>query len=164
MKTNNKFGHFVRILALCILYLIGKFTVQAQDRDKYAKDRGGNRHDKYRNDDPRQYSRNDEQRNYNGPGYIRRAPWGIHRPLILFHNRNRVYYYRGRYYEYYPNRGYLMMEIPSGYIFDEVPSGFRRVWIDGRWCYRLGNLYLRPSIHGFIAFPGPFGMRIGANF
>lgn len=164
MKTNKKFSHLVRVLALCILFLTGKTTVQAQERNKYVKDRRGDRLDDYRNVDHGHYSSKDERRNYYGPGYIRRAPWGIHRPLILSHNHNKVYYYRGHYYEYYPNRGYLMIEIPSGYIFDEVPSGFRRVWIDGRWYYRHGDLYLRPSIHGFIAFPGPFGMRIGANF
>lgn len=57
-----------------------------------------------------------------------------------------------------------MIEIPMGYIFDEVPPGFGRVRINGGWCYRRGDIYLRPGIHGFITFPGPAGIRIGAGF
>jgi len=56
-----------------------------------------------------------------------------------------------------------MIELPPDYYFDSVPPGFGRVWVDGRWCYRRGDLYLRPGIHGYIAFPGP-GVRIGVGF
>jgi hypothetical protein len=141
---------FTGLLVLCLFFLTGSTAVQAQDRDNR-----GYGHREYRGDD---------RGRHEGQKYYRRAPWGLHRPLILSHDHGRVYYYGGHYYEYYPERGYLMIDIAPGYVFDEVPSGFRRVWIDGRWCYRRGDLYLRPGIHGYIAFPGPAGIRIGAGF
>lgn len=153
MKTNSRFRHFLSLLVICLLFLTGITTAEAQDRDKHDNGRGNRRSE----------IRNDRAGHNDGPRYYRRAPWGIHRPYIFSHNHGRVYYYRGHYYEYYPDRGYLMIEVPADYYFDEVPSGFRRVWIDGRWCYRRGDFYLRPGVHGYVAFPGP-GVRIGVGF
>lgn len=152
MKTNNKFRNFFRILMMCVLFLSSITTLQAQDRG-----RGG------RGDERGNYGRHEDRGRHDEGRYYRRAPWGLHRPYVFYHNRARVYYYGGHYYEYYPDRGYLMIEVPADYYFDAVPPGFRRVWIDGRWCYRRGDFYLRPGVHGYVAFPGP-GVRIGVGF
>lgn len=149
MKTNNKLRHFLSFLAVCIFFLTGTTTVWAQGRENR-----GRGHSEFRGDD---------RGHHEGQRYYRRAPWGGRRPYILYHNHNRVYYYGGHYYEYYPDLGYGIIEVPGDYYFDAVPHGFRRVWIDGRWCYRRGGLYLRPGVHGYIAFPGP-GVRIGVGF
>ena len=156
MKTNSRSR---RILALCIIFLSAIPLVQAQKHEGKGK---GNKHSEHKYNNHGNYSGN--QGNGGGPKYYKRAPWGRHRPVILSHNHGRVYYYGGNYYEYYPDHGYLIIEIPAGYYFDEVPVGFNRVWIDGRWCYRRGDMYLRPGIHGFISFPGPAGISIGAGF
>jgi hypothetical protein len=154
MKTNNRLRNLLRMLALCIVVLSGTSVIQAQDRGEGEGHGRGNKHSEYKND-----NRGHEQ----GQRYYRSAPWGWHHPYTLYHNHNRVYYYGGHYYQYYPDRGYLMIEVPGDYYFDGVPAGFRRVWIDGRWCYRRGDLYLRPGVHGYFAFPGP-GFSVGVGF
>lgn len=158
MKTNIRFKRLLSIFSLCILLLAGVTPLQAQHRGYDERGGRGHRHSEYRVVPRGRYEI------YEGHKYYRRAPWGMHRPITLYHNHNRIYYFGGHYYEYYPRRGYLMIEIPSGYVFDEVPRGFARVWINGAWCYRRGDFYLRPGIHGFITFPGPAGIRIGAGF
>ncbi len=171
MKTSNKVRKILRLSTLCLIILTGTISVQAQHRDR--DDRGrGRKHVEYRVDPHGRGNRQGEYRvephgryrDFQGHRYYTRAPWGMRRPIILYHDHHRIYYYGGHYYQYYPNRGYLIIEIPSGYVFDEVPRGFSRVWINGAWCYRRDNFYLRPGIHGFITFPGPAGIRIGAGF
>jgi hypothetical protein len=130
----------------------GKERARVHGRDRYYEP--GYRYGKNRYYEPRY--REDRV-------YMRRAPWGLHRPYIMNHNRGRLYYYGGRYYEYYPDRGYCAVEAPVGYEFDEVPAGFSRVWVDNAWCYHRGDFYLRPSAHGFISFNRP-GISIGASF
>jgi hypothetical protein len=146
MKTYSRLR--LSLVAISLLLLIGTTTVQAQDRGRGARGRS-----EYRGG----------IRGHDGRTYYRRAPWGMHRPYALYHNHARVYYYGGHYWQYYPDLGYGMTEVPGDYYFDAVPQGFRRVWIDGRWCYRRGDLYLRPGVHGYVAFPGP-GVRIGVGF
>jgi hypothetical protein len=159
MKTNIRFKHLLSLFLFCILLLAGTTSLQAQsDRGRGEGHGRENKHSEYRVEPRGRYH------DYDGRRYYSRAPWGMHRPISLYHNHNRIYYYGGHYYEFYPDRGYCMIEIPMGYVFDEVPYGFSRVWVDGRWCYRRGGLYLRPGIHGFITFPGPAGIRLGAGF
>jgi len=163
MKTNNRLRNFLKYLALSIVFLSAAASAEAQHGNQGEGKGKGNKHSEYRYDNGGNYSRHDNRGYYEHSGYYRRAPWGMHRPYTLYHNHSRVYYYRGHYYEYYPNRGYMMIQVPGDYYFDEVPSGFRRVWIDGRWCYRRGDLYLRPGVHGYFAFPGP-GVSVGVGF
>jgi hypothetical protein len=163
MKANMGLRHFLKVISLCAVLIAGTAPVQAQHGEKGHGGGGkGNKHSEYQYDQRRG---NERYGHYEGQTYYyRRAPWGMHRPVRFYHNRTPIYYYGGHYYEYYPERGYCMIEIPAGYYFDEVPYGFNRVWIDGRWCYRRGDIYLRPSVHGFITFPGPAGITFGAGF
>jgi hypothetical protein len=147
MKTYSRLR--LSLVAIGLLLLIGTTPVQAQDRGHGEKGRSE--------------ARGGGRGHFERGTYYRRAPWGLHRPYSLYHNHARVYYYGGNYWQYYPNRGYSIYDLPGDYYFDEVPAGFRRVWIDGRWCYRRGDLYLRPGVHGYVAFPGP-GVRIGVGF
>lgn len=158
MKTNITLKHFLSLVTLFILLSAGATSLKAQHEDRDERGGRGNNRMEYRVEPRGRYQ------DYEGHRYYRRAPWGMHRPIMLYHNHNRIYYYGGHYYQYYPERGYCMIEIPMGYAFDEVPYGFNRVWINGGWCYRRGNFFLRPGIHGFITFPGPAGIRIGAGF
>ncbi len=158
MKTNNRLRNLLSLFFLSFLLTALTMPSFAQNHGRGNGRGKGNKHYEYR------YEPRGRYQNYEGRRYYSRAPWGMRRPIILHHDRNRIYYYGGRYYEYYPNRGYVMIDIPMGYVFDEVPQGFNRVWIDGGWCYRRGDFYLRPGIHGFITFPVPAGIRIGAGF
>ena len=169
MKTTFGIKAILKMLILVLVILTGSVSANAQrgergrDRDE---DRGRGR--EYR-EDRRFYKENREHRDRYEPAYghgrtyIQRAPWGIHRPYVMSHNRGRLYFYRGHYYEYYPRYGYAIVEAPVGYEFDEVPPGFSRVWVDNAWCYRRGDFYLRPSVHGYISFNRP-GISIGAGF
>lgn len=168
MKTHRISG-ILKTLTISLLLTIGSTALFAQGRghgreNKYKEDKH------YYKDDRRSY-KGDRDRSYRyAPSahghdrvYYSRAPWGIHRPSIISHSRGRLYYYRGHYYDYYPERGYFIVEAPYGYEFDEVPRGFTRVWIDNAWCYHRGDFYLRPSTHGYISFNRP-GLSIGASF
>ncbi len=190
MKT-HRISAILRMMTFSLILIIGSTAVFAQGRghghenrskeDKHSSrndnryDRGerGNRSkdDQHSYRDDRRYDRSDRGRSYRyaAPAYghdrvyYSRAPWGIHRPSVISHSRGRLYYYRGHYYDYYPERGYFIVEAPYGYEFDEVPRGFTRVWIDNAWCYHRGDFYLRPSAHGYISFNRP-GLSVGVGF
>jgi|GEM_PF-2291785 len=169
MKTNRIAG-ILKMFIICLVLITGSASA-------FAQRRGNDRDNRYRNDrdnrdrEDKHYYKENRGRHYhytvpeNGRERIiyPRAPWGTRQPYFVSHNRGRLYFYRGHYYEYYPSRGYVIIEAPVGYEFDAVPSGFTRVWIDNTWCYRRGDLYLRPSAHGYISFSRP-GFRIGASF
>lgn len=168
MKT-HRILRIAKMLAISLIITIGSTTVFAQGRGH------GNDHrskgDKHYYKENKHYYRGDRDRSYryappahgHDRVYYSRAPWGNHRPYIYSHSRGRLYYYGGHYYDYYPERGYFIVEAPYGYVFDEVPRGFTRVWIDNTWCYHRGDFYLRPSAHGYISFNRP-GLSIGASF
>jgi len=186
MKT-HRISEILRMMAISLILIIGSTAVFAQGRghghdNKSKKDqhsyRSEKRYDKgdkykgdqhsYRND--RHSYRSDRGRSYhyspshgNDRVYYSRAPWGSRRPSIYNHSKGRLYYYRGHYYDYYPERGYFVVEAPHGYVFNEVPRGFTRVWIDNTWCYHRGDFYLRPSAHGYISFNRP-GLSVGIGF
>lgn len=171
MKTYH-LSRILKALLMCIALTIGTNAAFAQgrghDRDDY---RGHGRDNDHRNKENKHFFKGNRGRDYHyaPPArghervYYSRAPWGVHRPSIISHRGGRLYYYGGHYYDYYPERGYFIVEAPDGYYFDEVPRGFTRVWIDNSWCYHRGDFYLRPSTHGYISFSRP-GLSIGASF
>ena len=166
MKTNYSLPGILKIWAVLLIFFVGTAVVNAQPRGKDKNHRKEYKQS-YKKENKNSYRHND-RRNYSPRYshervYVQRAPWGSHRTHVYSHNKGKIYYHRGHYYEYYPSRGYCVIDAPVGYHFEAVPPGFRRVWIDNTWCYHRDNLYLRPSVHGFISFQRP-GISIGASF
>ncbi len=185
----NTFINFRKIATVAILgfaLTIGTLPVNAQGHGKGNRDRENNlkekewKHDnrsknghngyrpesrEFRRDRNREaYNRLSDRKDYREYKYSRHAPWGKQRPLTMSHRGGKVYFYRGHYYEYHPNRGYIMINIPLNYVFNDLPYGSRKVWVDGHSYYRHEDIFFKPSVNGYVVIPAPSGITITARF
>jgi hypothetical protein len=168
MKT-HRISKILKMITIGLILTTGSTAVFAQGRGHGNDHRS--KEDRRNYKEERRSYRGERGRSYHyaGPAYghdrvyYSQAPWGSRLPYVMSYNQGRLYYYRGHYYDYLPERGYFIVEAPYGYEFDEVPRGFARVRIDNTWCYHRGDFYLRPSAHGYISFNRP-GLSVGVGF
>jgi len=71
------------------------------------------------------------------------------RPTIINHCDGDFYYARGRYYQYYPEVGYIRVEAPESICFDNIPDACERVSYRGGVYFRLGDLSFVKNGRGF---------------
>jgi len=71
------------------------------------------------------------------------------RPTIINHCDGDFYYTRGRYYQYYPEVGYVRVEAPQSTCFEHIPDGCERVSYRGGVYFRLGDLSFVKDGRGF---------------
>lgn len=71
------------------------------------------------------------------------------RPTIINHCDGDFYYSRGRYYQYYPEIGYVRVEAPNSLCFDDIPDSCERVSYRGGVYFRLGDLSFVKNGRGF---------------
>ncbi|RZT91095.1 hypothetical protein EV201_3306 [Ancylomarina subtilis] len=71
------------------------------------------------------------------------------RPTIINHCDGDFYYARGRYYQYYPEVGYVRVEAPESVCFDHIPDACERVSYRGGIYFRLGDLSFVKDGRGF---------------
>ncbi|MRT94650.1 DUF6515 family protein [Ancylomarina sp. 16SWW S1-10-2] len=71
------------------------------------------------------------------------------RPIIINHRDGNFYYSRGRYYQYYPEVGYVRVNVPESIYFDDVPNSCERISYRGGVYFRLGDLNFVKNGRGF---------------
>jgi hypothetical protein len=71
------------------------------------------------------------------------------RPTIINHCEGDYYYSSGRYYQYYPEVGYVMVNAPESVCFDDIPDACERVSYRGGVYFRLGDLSFVKDRGGF---------------
>ena len=186
MKTFKNFRNVAIVAAICTFTMVS-LTGYAQKNGKRDQERDV-RHDKYGEHDETRNQKNKhdyrpnkhEYRNERGRKayanygnqydyqkynhYSRQAPWGRHRPVVMNHRNGHVYFYGGRYYEYHPRHGYIMINYPVNYVFNQLPYGSRKVWIDGQYYFRYDNTFFRPIASGFAIVQLPRQVVITGNF
>jgi hypothetical protein len=184
MRTFNNFLRKVAIVTIGVGLIVGSTSVNAQNKNGHnngnqKKEKGWekeNRNKKEKHDyypDKREYQHEydrysyhekNNQHYYPKHNYNKRAPWGHHQPIVMNHGHGQVYFFDGHCYEYYPNRGYVMINIPVNYIFNEIPYECRKVWIAGNYFYKYEDIYFKPSIHGYVVIPNPWEINFTARF
>ncbi|MFT5749491.1 MAG: hypothetical protein ACI93S_000749 [Ancylomarina sp.] len=71
------------------------------------------------------------------------------RPTIINYCDGDFYYSRGRYYQYYPEVGYVRVDEPESICFDDIPDSCERVSYQGGVYFRLGDLSFVKNGRGF---------------
>ncbi len=129
--------------------------------DHYRNDRVVRRHDKHRYNRhanhghnhhkqvARRYYKRHGHRCYAHPRYGNVVVKFSVRPTIINHCDGDFYYARGRYYQYYPELGYIRVDAPESICFEDVPDSCERVSYRGGVYFRLGDLSFVKDGRGF---------------
>ena len=129
--------------------------------DRYHNDRVVSRHDSHRYNSraqrghnhhkqvARRYYKRHGHRCYAHPRYGNVVVKFSVRPTIINHCDGDYYYARGRYYQYYPEFGYIRVDAPESICFDAVPDACERVSYRGGVYFRLGDLSFVKDGRGF---------------
>lgn len=128
------------------------------DRDYHSKN---DRYDNHRHYDARPSNERyyDKRYVYHHPqyGHVHR---GFHStPLRLHYANGDFYYHGGSYYRLQPRVGYVRVEMPANYVFVDLPGNYTRVYVNGGWYYRSGDLYFERCLNGYRLSP-----NISINF
>ncbi len=129
--------------------------------DRYHNDRIVKRHNKHRYDRyahrghkhhkhaVRRYYKRHGHRCYSHSRYGNVIVQFSVRPTIINHCDGDFYYARGRYYQYYPEVGYIRVDAPESICFDDIPDACERVAYRGGVYFRLGDLSFVKNGRGF---------------
>ncbi|WP_372641445.1 DUF6515 family protein [Ancylomarina sp.] len=138
-----------------------KVKTRHYDGDRYHNDRVVTRHDNHRYNSranrghnhhkhaARRYYKRHGHRCYAHPRYGNVVVKFSVRPTIINHCDGDFYYVRGRYYQYYPELGYIRVDAPEAACFDHIPDGCERVSHRGGVYFRLGDLSFVKDGRGF---------------
>ena len=129
--------------------------------DRYHNDRIVKNHNKHRynryahrghnhnNHGVRRYFKNHGNRCYSHSNYGNVVVRFSTRPTIINHCDGDFYYSRGRYYQHYPEVGYVRVDEPGSICFDDIPDSCERVSYRGGVYFRLGDLSFVKNGRGF---------------
>ena len=137
--------------------------VRARDYggDRYRKERIVRRHNDYRynryaqgrqNHQPHgvsTYYKRQVHKSYLHSRYGNVVVQFATRPIIINHRDGNFYYSQGRYYQYYPEVGYVRVNEPQSICFDDIPDSCERVSYRGGIYFRLGDLNFVKNGRGF---------------
>ena len=117
--------------------------------DKHRYDRHNNHGHRHHKHAVRRYYKRHGHRCYAHPRYGNVVVKFSVRPTIINHCDGDYYYERGRYYQYYPEFGYIRVDAPESICFDDVPDACERVSYRGGVYFRLGDLSFVKDGRGF---------------
>lgn len=138
-----------------------KVKTRHYDGDRYHNDRVVRHHDNHRYNRhanhghnhhkqvARRYYKRHGHRCYAHPRYGNVVVKFSVRPTIINHCDGDFYYARGRYYQYYPELGYIRVDAPESICFEDVPDACERVSYRGGVYFRLGDLSFVKDGRGF---------------
>lgn len=127
----------------------------------YDYDRNDRRHSNYGYRSDVRY--NDSRYVYHHPRYGNVYRKFHSAPVRLHCNNGDFYYHGNHYYRYYPRVGYVRVEVPANYVFVDLPVNYSRVYVDGGWYYRSGDLYFERCANGYRLSPH-FNVSFSAHF
>jgi len=70
-------------------------------------------------------------------------------PIVIRHHEGDYYYTNGIYYQFYPEIGYVRVNMPESVCFDDFSDDCERVSYRGGVYFRLGDLYFKKDHRGF---------------
>ena len=151
-KSHKKYNHHDKY---------SKVRTRHYGGDYYHNDRVVRRHDSHRYNSHvnhghnhhkhavRRYYKRHGHRCYAHPRYGNVVVKFSVRPAIINHCDGDFYYARGRYYQYYPELGYIRVDAPELICFEDVPDACERVSYRGGVYFRLGDLSFVKDGRGF---------------
>lgn len=131
------------------------------NRGHYNYERNESRNQSYRYQQNNRY--NDERYAYRHPKYGNVYRNFHNTPMRLHCSNGDFYYNSGYYYRYQPRVGYVRVSTPADYVFVDLPGNYTRVYVDGGWYYRSGDLYFERCAHGYRLSPH-FSINFSARF
>jgi len=70
-------------------------------------------------------------------------------PIVIRHHEGDYYYTNGFYYQFYPEIGYVRVDMPESVCFDDISDDCERVSYRGGVYFRVGDLYFEKDHRGF---------------
>lgn len=141
-----------------------KYSKKGYSDDRYYRS-SSNRYHNHRHNDahPSTNRYHDSHYVYHHPKYGN-VYRNFHSDPLRLHCANGDFYYHGGfYYRHYPRVGYVRVEVPANYVFVDLPRNYTRVYVDGGWYYRSGDLYFERYSNGYRLSPN-FSINFSAHF
>jgi hypothetical protein len=85
-------------------------------------------------------------------------------PRVIHHRDGDYYYSDGCYYKYYPEFGFVHVDVPNAVYFSRLPDDCHRVRVHGEVYYTDGDLCFVRHRKGFRLIKAPTGIHFSLKF
>lgn len=149
-KNGNRYGHAKPITA------------------DHARCNGKNHHyvdrDFHNNREVRRYYYNKGHRWYHHPRFGNVVVRFAVDPFVIHHQQGDFYYSDGLYYRFYPEIGYVVVDVPESIYFECLPDNYARVSYNGNVYFTDGDLCFVHYQKGFRLIKAPSGIHFAIRF
>lgn len=85
-------------------------------------------------------------------------------PFVIHHQQGDFYYSDGLYYRFYPEIGYVVVDVPESIYFECLPDNYARVSYNGNVYFTDGDLCFVHHQKGFRLIKAPSGIHFAIRF